>query len=73
MKMFIFDSMANQRSAGALLKSLCRLFSYLSFISFFSAFLRDIYSGPQSCGLYRAPWLMDVFQFRLMWRKYKIK
>ena len=38
MKMFIFDSMANQRSAGALLKSLCRLFGYLSFISFFSAF-----------------------------------
>ena len=43
MKMFIFDSMANQRSAGALLKSLCRLFGYLSFISFFSAFLRDIF------------------------------
>ena len=41
--MFIFDSMANQRTAGALLKSLCRLFGYLSFISFFSAFLRDIF------------------------------
>ena len=38
MKMFIFDSMANQRSAGALLKSLCRLFGYLSFISFFRRF-----------------------------------
>ena len=53
MKMFIFDFMANQRSAGALLKSLCRLFGYLSFISFFfgifTRYFQDIWLSCDRC------------------------